>query len=86
MSQTLFFYFTQKLFMQEECSMNTNVNAIVGVIRNNPKRMAKITRAANIFEKRAKARSIVVAECAAQKLKLTSMEITQAAYCILSNA
>lgn len=66
--------------------MNTNVNAIVGVIRNNPKRMAKITRAANIFEKRAKARSIVVAECAAQKLKLTSMEITQAAYCILSNA
>lgn len=86
MSQTLFFYFTQKLFIQEECSMNTNVNAIVGVIRNNPKRMAKITRAANIFEKRAKARSIVVAECAAQKLKLTSMEITQAAYCILSNA
>ena len=58
--------------------MNINTRSIVDAIKANNKRMAKIARTEKVYEKRRKAEAIVIAECAAQKLKLSRGEIVEA--------
>ncbi len=55
---------------------------IVKKIRNNSKRMSKLASIPSHFERRKKARAFVVAECAAQKLKLDETDISSATIAI----
>ena len=57
--------------------MSINTMNIVDAIKANSKRMAKIANEKG-FDKRRKAEAIVIAECAAQKLKLSRTEIVEA--------
>ena len=54
------------------------MNMVINSIRGNNKRMAKINGAKNSFVARDIAQRYVVAECAAQKKKLSEMEIIHA--------
>ena len=63
--------------------MNINTRSIVDAIKANNKRMAKIASERG-FDKRRKAEAIVIAECAAQKLKLSRGEIVEAIVALTS--
>lgn len=65
---------------------NRNVERIINAITMNERRMSRLASNSNLFERRKKARSFVVAECAAQKIKLSDVDISMATIAIVAEA
>lgn len=64
---------------------NRNVERIINAITMN-ERTSRLASYSNLFERRKKARSFVVAECAAQKIKLSDVDISMATIAIVAEA
>ena len=65
---------------------NRNVERIINAITMNERRMSRLASNSNLFERCKKARSFVVAECAAQKIKLSDVDISMATIAIVAEA
>lgn len=65
---------------------NRNVERIINAITMNERRTSRLASYSNLFERRKKARAFVVAECAAQKIKLSDVDISMATIAIVAEA
>ena len=64
---------------------NRNVEKIINAITMN-ERTSRLASYSNLFERRKKARAFAVAECAAQKIKLSDVDISMATIAIVAEA